>query len=280
MELHLGQTFDSEFILTEENLATHVLISGGSGGGKSKLTRLMIEQMAEQDQGCALVDTDSLTAQEAYAAIHASTKVSAERKKKTILLQPGPEKTFKFDPFDTDLTGKEYRYWLFRQVKQTGRILGRKQGQADYKEQPTRERWMGNVLWLVGTKVNGKHLGLHRALDVLRLGTPAWDRMFSKVEPYLPDQVVFDWKELRTMSFRDRRLETHSTANWFIQFFSDLVIETLSGPGEPINFRKIVSEGWTLLCDFGETSFFSKEQGEAFAAMVISSLLDAAYFVE
>jgi len=276
MEIHVGSSADAEVCLTEKELSRHVLILSPTGMGKSMLNLWMALQMVLQGLGFAMIDPDGKTVRDLLALLRQFwDRIDPVLRRKIVFLKPGYHMTFSFDPFETDFTGKKYEGWLDRSVKEVGRILARKQGLADYKEQPRRERWLANTLYFIGTNVNGRHLGLHRALDVLNVGTPAWQRLFEKVAPHLPVEVVRDWKDLAWMSPRDRTFYTESTVNWFRQFLSPLVREMFSGKAPTLNFRECIRRKFIVLADLSETEEFSKEQGEAIGGLIVHCLMDA-----
>lgn len=278
--ISLGTTWNAEIILSEEMLARHCLLCGPTGTGKSKLMESMALQIAAHGHGLTLIDKDGKTARDFFARIsECLDKISPFRRRQVYFLQPSEEQMFAYDPFETKYTGRKYRLWLPQRVETVGRILGRKQGVVDYKEQVRRERYMSDVLFLVGTKVNGKHLGVNRALDVLDIGGGAWRRMFDKIAPYLPREILVDWLELQRMSPRDRKFYTDSTWNWFRAFLChDLVKEMLDNKKQSIDFAEVIRSDGIIIADLEETPFFPEEPGDAVAALLSNEIADACYF--
>jgi len=82
------------------------------------------------------------------------------------------------------------------------------------------------------------------------------------------------------MNARDRRLETESSLNIATSFLTPFVKQTLSGKAPPIDFIQIVERGEIVLASLGETPFFSTEQGQIFAAMIVNDIEEACWFVQ
>lgn len=268
-------------LLTEQDLARHVAILGPTGMGKSKLVEGIALQLIVQGAGLCAVDKDSRTVEELMGHLKEYSEfLNPLRLWDIHFLSPSKERTFSYDPFFTKLSGQEYEFWLDRRVDTVARILGRPHGISDYRQQMRRERVLTDILYMVGTRGrHGRHLGLHRALDALDLGSDRWLRDFNLVCEHMPVEVARDLWRLHRMNARDRLHETESSLNILRAFLSPLVKEMVSGKVPPIDFTEIVRRKGIILASLGETPFFSDEQGNAISAMVINDIVDACWFV-
>lgn len=270
----LGTVGDYECVLTQKHFSTHMLLTGRTGQGKSELLRLISVQRFKDGRGFCMTDSDGKTARMTYLSC---MEVGTRAEQDSILyLRPSCESTFRFDPFQTTYTGFKRTCWMYRRVEEIGQIIGRKQGLADYKEQPRRERFLKDVLYFVGTPVKGKYMGLSRALDALDIGTKAWDRWFQGIAPELPPPIRYDWQALRAMSYRDRGFFLESTINILRQFMGPLVT-AMTQPGPSIDFHDAINRKLALIVDLEESDTSSREECEAIAGIIINEVMEAQY---
>jgi len=265
LRLVIGRDRAGNIVLTWHELVRHVLLTGKTGLGKSTLLLAIIIQLAKQRCPFGLLDPDGKTARDGYALCN-------ETRIPSVFLRPS-EKQFRYDPFKTDLTGAAYEQWLEAKITNIGTFMASKHGQADYSEQHRRYRVMQNVLYLCGTKVNGKHLGLHKALACLEFND-YWDNhIFKPVCRHLPHHVAADLYRLRYTPEVQRMREIESTINWFRHFLGG--ISEMFRPGDSLNFNRLLT--MPLFVDLEETRFFSSEQATALGAMLKNELLDECY---
>lgn len=283
MRISVGTTVHGEFVLNEDMLTEHCFICGPTGLGKSKLMELMAMQIILHGRGLTFIDKDSRTVDDLFMRIvEYRDRFTPFEQREIYYLKPSPDMLWSYDPAQTHLTGKEYDYWLARRVETVAKALGRKQGLPDFKDQPRRERVLTDVLFMVLTRgKDGKSLGLHRALDALDLmGTGDWWNLFNHVGEQLDRPIAADLVHLQGLPRRDRERETESTRNILRAFLSPVVREMLAHKAATIDLVEAVRRGATVLVSLGETPFFSAEQGDAIAAMVINDIVDACWFVE
>jgi hypothetical protein len=134
-------------------LALHALLCGPTGTGKSKLMEIILFQLALAGRGFLLNDKDEQTAAHLMARLNeAQDKFCPLQLYDIYYLKPSINMTFCFDPFAATLAGRWYGAWLDRCVESVGRILGRKQGIANYKEQMRRLRVLTDILHMIGTR--------------------------------------------------------------------------------------------------------------------------------
>lgn len=266
--------------VTERDLALHALLCGPTGTGKSKLMEIILLQLALAGRGFLLIDKDDQTAAHLTARLNEAQDAFCPLRLYDIYyLKPSTHMTFCFDPFATMLTGRQYDAWISRCVESVGRILGRKQGIANYKEQMRRLRVLTDILHMVGTRGrDGTHLGLHRALDALNMGNDRWEQLFNGVADNLPRTIACDLWRLHRTNARSRWDETESTYNILRSFLSPLVSEMFRPQAGALNPLECVRRNSIVVAPLGETPYFSREQGDACTAMLIDSFTEACWF--
>ncbi|MBX3452767.1 MAG: DUF87 domain-containing protein, partial [Planctomycetaceae bacterium] len=148
----------------DEELATHMTVYGGTGKGKSKLLELIIRQLIEQRAGVCVIDPHGDLAEDLLAWTMERYDATDKAVYRRInYFEPGSNThRFKFDPFQyNELTGESYEDWLKAKVESVARTIIRKQGEAGFEGKPRLERFLTNVLYACGVRVNanGDHLG-------------------------------------------------------------------------------------------------------------------------
>jgi hypothetical protein len=205
--------------------SAHGCIYGQTGYGKSKLLYLMLTMMLFKGLAFCLIDG----AGDLVSDLCAWLRKRAMDVGDVIVIKVSPQCLFHFDPFDAEgRTGKEYRAWLDAKVKRVAREFVRSSGQYNFNETKRMERWLKNAIYACGVDYEpGKHLGLHRMLDILNVASLDWESLFLLVAPHLPYDVANDLWELRKDSphIRDKKVE--STINRLRSFLTPMVKEIL-----------------------------------------------------
>ncbi len=148
-------------------------------------------------------------------------------------------------------------------------VLGRKEQFSDFKDMRRMSRVTEDLLYLCGTKVNGRHYGINHALHFITFSGEAWERKFNKLKSHLPIEIATDIVRLRNMPITPRDRETESTLNLFRRFLSGpLVKQVVSTDGPGFDFAEAVRKRYVVIWNFGSTDYFSKEQRDALAGLV------------
>lgn len=267
----------NENLMVHETRPRHAFFNGETGSGKSKLIEhLFWERMCKQKGGC-IIDPVGDLAEAIMARIAATKDVSPVHQRKVIYLEPSTEMTFKFDPFDTAYTGKVYDAWFPAKCESINRVFARKEGVENYREMPRRERVMVDVLEFVGrNQKDGTHFGLHQAMDSLNVHTKKWDKMFEHASKVMPDYIVDDWLLMKRMNQNQFLQFTESTVNWLRQFLSPVVRAIFTGNVPSIDFQKIIAENGVILCNLRPNAFFSRDQSNGIAGLIVNEVREAA----
>lgn len=268
MKLIVGQVGDRALVLPAEAFNTGCAVFGRPGSGKSYLLLLLLVQLIAEGEGVTLIDPDDDTASdlEAYVAEFYS-RLNPERQRQLGFFHPGTE-GIHLDPFDLDPTAKDYRNQLWIAIDELLECAARAHAIVDYQEFRRLRRIAVVFLYLVGTKVDGKHDGLQNILEWLDMGTAAWNRKYAKVRPFLPKKIVREVDRLSKLSITARERELESTRNLFFSFLSGEVISDLVSPGPSLDFRRAVRERWGLVWNLGVGEGLTREQRRIIAGLV------------
>lgn len=263
-------------------------IYGGTGKGKSKLLELMLRQIIEQKAGACIIDPHGDLVEDLMAYILDHYKTTGCKAtdpavfQRIHYLEPGSsECRFWFDPFQYNgLPGESYDDWLKAKVESVARTIIRKQGEAGFEGKPRLERFLTNILYACGVRVNpaGDHLGLGDALALLDPSHKLHKQMYSRIESKLPSEVQSDFRKVfTTNSPRQQEDWIESTINRLRSFLSPAVKSLFVGEAkEPFNFRRVIDEHGIMLVNLRRTRSFTIDQGNALGGLFINEILEAA----
>ena len=200
-------------------------------------------------------------------------------------LEPGYDVLFGYDPFRYDpahpipdhLRDNAYRAWLHTKVDRVSEIIQRKQGQTDFEGMPRLQRVLRDVLYAVGTDVDGSHLPLADAIAIIDRNHPRHSAAYHHVIRHLPDDVAADLA--RIVGYKrdeDRLRETESTLNRLRSLFSPILQAIFSRQEHTIDFRQIMQGRGILLVNLRETEYFSADQANALGGLFIHQVISSA----
>ncbi len=265
------------FDIPKEHRGRHIFFNGITGAGKSMLLFFLLWMRVLHGKGFCLIDPLGSTVERlAQKLCIYREEIGQWTYHNVHYLQPGHKMTFMYDPFRTDYTGKDYQNWLPVRIEHMIRAIARAYGQKDLHDQARRDRVLRNVMYFVGTnQKDGTHYGVHRALEVLDVNAPWWPAMFGRVRDQMPKEIAQDWIFMKQMNRNEFWKFTESTSNWLTRFLSPVVKSVFSGNRPPINFKEIVETDGIILVNLRPTEFFSREQGNVFAGLLVNEIIDA-----
>lgn len=282
LQVWLGETTDGRpVVLPDFAFWQHALLVAPTGYGKTFVMAMILLQLAlcfgmlVPDRVGTLYELMTR-----HFAAHQDSMPEGMRKRiQCISLADGFE--FSLDPFHTLYTGTKYYKWLNAQIERVKRLIARKQGQIDYKEQNRRGRVMTVILWLSAIRdpndASAAYVGFDRVDELLDMGTPAWDRIYSKKRSFLPKRITREIDRLRRMTPHQRNLETESTRNFFYQFFASDLIKDIVAPGKPVlDARRSIREDIILIVNLAEGEFTSPEEADAVSSLLLVFFFEAA----
>ena len=275
------------FRTTEEVLKTHMAIFGGTRQGKSKLFELICRQLIANDRGFAFIDPHSDTADDLLAFLSFHYQELGFLRKQIHYLNPS-ERLFSFDPFvyrpapDDPLANTEehYQYWLAAKIKDVVKIILRKQGEtAEEQEKMVRlKTWLRNGLYAVGVRQDqhGTHLPLSDIFVLLNPQHRRHEELYSKVAPFLPEQVAADFEMLRSLkTAKDLQHFTESTFNRLRDILSPLVERIFNQEAPTIDFYEIIRRNGVILASLGKSEVFHEDEALAIAGLIIREISGA-----
>lgn len=266
----------------DEELATHMAVYGGTGKGKSKLLELIIRQIIEQRSGVCVIDPHGDLVEDLMAYVLERYDGADKAVYRRInYFEPGSNACrFRFDPFQYNgLSGESYEDWLKAKVESVARTIIRKQGEAGFEGKPRLERFLTNVLYACGVRVNdqGDHLGLGDALILLDPSHPLHNPVYSRIAPHLPSEIRSDFEKVRQSKPRQQEDWVESTINRLRSFLSPAVKSLFAGEAKAtLNFRKIIEQQGVMLVNLRRTRSFTLDQGNAIGGLFINEILEAA----
>ncbi len=275
------------FYVTDEELNTHLLAFGTTGGGKSRLVWQLLREHRRNGRGFCLIDPGDLV--EDFLAECAREIFETGKKdllSKVHLVELSPFQLARYDPFrfffpkhiHPELRETVYRSWQHTKVQSFAEIYQWKQGQStDFEGMPRLQRLFINVFTGISTRVDQSRLSVGDAQVLIDLGHPEHYPVYERLKPRLPREIVADFEVLHGFkSVRDLRQETESFLNRIRSTHGPLLKEMLSGNGrEPvIDLYRIIQRGEFLLVKVGRTPFASNDQNVALAGMFIHDVID------
>lgn len=270
---------------SDEELATHMAVYGGTGKGKSKLLELMLRQIIDQRGGVCVVDPHGDLVEDLMAHVMHNYDATDERVWRRIhYLEPGSDTArFRFDPFRFKGNSKvSFEDWLHAKARSVAQAIIRMQGEADFAGRPRLERFLMNVLYACGvpTSANGDHLGLGDVSVLLDPRHTAHDAVLSKITPHLArhaPEVLSDFNKVKSGTPRQQEDWIESTIGRLRAFLTPAVKSLFSGAAaDSFVFRKVIDQQEVLLVNLRRTPGFTVPQGNAIGGLVINEILEAA----
>ncbi len=265
--------------LGDAEFATHMAVYGGTGKGKSKFLELILRQIIDQRRGACIIDPHGDLVEDLLMYIMQKKDALDPRLAKRIhYFEPGSKNCrFSFDPFQyrgSEEGDHDYEDWLKAKVESVAKIVIRKQGESDFQGRPRLERFLNAVLYGVGTRINqkGDHLPLADAEILLMSAHP----YHAKVSPFLPPEVLQDFKKVWTSKPRELEEWAGSTINRLRSFLSPAVKSLFANQTkEVLDFRTIVEEQGIMLVNLRRTRSFTLDQANAIGGLFINEVLEA-----
>jgi hypothetical protein len=276
--IETGQPLD----VAEEELTTHTVRIGRTGSGKSRAVTDHVLQLFDQNSGACVIDPHGDTTEDILG--HLANRVVTTGKKNWLkrvhYLEPSPFLCFRYNPcrffypkrFHPELLASVKAAWRHAKADRMSEVLQRKQGQSDFEGMPRLQRVLRDVLTAVLTEVHGKRLSLADAEILLDVFHPLHGKVYGKLAPNLPREVVADFEVLHSFKrTEDLRRETESTVNRFRSLFSPL-LKAIVDCELGVDLYEIVQKGHLLLANLRETPFFTHDQMLALSGLLIHDI--------
>lgn len=276
--------------LTDHELNTHILITGTTGGGKSRFLWNLIMEHIRNGRGCCVIEPGDLIEGVLGSLAHRMiTTGDRAMLRRLHVVELNPFQLVRYDPFaftlpphvHPDFEQVVYRAWQQARVQSHAEVYQRKQNQStDFEGMPNLQRNFINVFTGVSTLVGGRRLSVADADILIDLHHPDHDRVFQHLAPQLDRDVLADFDVLHAYrNVRDVRNDNGSLNNRVRSTHGLLFKEMISGNGSApsIGIADIVRRGEILLVKTKKTAYASTDQNGVLAGLMIHDVTEHAF---
>lgn len=261
----LGWASDGEVTLTEEDRESHIHILGAPGEGKSKLLELLIRQDIDRGYGCCFLDPTPY-GETAYKVLK-------------YCIKQGVQKVLLIDPHDFPVVPviNPFHYSAPANVSvgnimDTIRILWNDKG---YEGTARINRYLPAIL----RALHQSKLTLHEALYFSDKHHPVYkhrrDQILDNLHPLDSSRVILESLFSSHTSKSIFNIEFESTIRRLNPFSDDVMKLIVGSNVEPINFQKMVSDGWVILVNLYPHGVWGDEQQRLLGTLVINEVIYA-----
>lgn len=266
--------------LTEQHLARHVMVAGGTGGGKSVLTRNVCRQLAAQGRGFTLIDPHGTTAR----GVAQDLAVRGVDPARVHWIHPTAESSFCMDIFaGAPLGGSLAAYddWLVATVDRAFGCIERNLSTADQEMQKRKKRVHSNLGFCCGMGAPHNHAGYDKMLVMSNPDHPEFDAILERVRPLAMRteygrNVMLDMDQLAAMRgpklAQAREKLTESCINTLRTVLKPNLQRTLRPRPHSLLQRDVILNRHFQLLNLKAPNF-SREQANVLGGLVINSLI-------
>ncbi len=263
--------------LMETHLSRPIVITGGSGGGKTKLLELLCRQLAAQGVGFTYIDPHGDGAE----AVLRYLSVSSADPARVHYVKPRAKRAARIDPFahvPKGLSPIEYADWLKATADRLVGACLRGFSVADQEIMARLQSWLRVIFFCCGIDVRGRRLGLGRALLFTKPDRPefqaAWDTIGPRVREVDPD-TFYEIEDLRGKSDANRDRVIESSRNCIHRILRSTVVKSVFGAHAPesLDPRRVILGSEILLCNLRKTSLTSRQQMNVLGGILANLLM-------
>jgi hypothetical protein len=264
---NLGVASDSQIVLSEEDRESHIHILGAPGEGKSKFIELLMRQDIDAGYGCCLLDPSD-NGDTAYKVLKYCLKKGVD---KVLFIDPHDaqkplSKVPSINPINYDAPANVSTGNLMDTI----RVLW---GSKGFEETPKITKYLPAIL----NAIHAAGMTLHEALYFTDQNHPDYkarrEEMLDKLHPLDKDRVALE--SVFGSSKTHFAMEMDSTSRRLNPFF-DRVMQVVVGSNQnPINFQKLVKEGWVILVNLDPTRIWGTEQQRLLGTLIVNEIIVA-----
>lgn len=266
--------------LEEKHLGRPIVITGGSGGGKTKLLELLCRQLASQRVGFTYLDPHGDGAETVLRCLSATEADPA----RIHYIKPRAEQAIRIDPFahvPPGLSRIKYADWLKATADRVVSACLRNFSVSDQEMMARLQSWLRVIFFCCGIDVDGRHVGIGRALLFTKPQREEfreiWDRIGPHVQKVDPD-TFFEMEELRATSDQNRLKLIESSRNCIHRILRLNVVKSVFGTHAPTSLspRQIILGSEIQLCDLRQTDTISRPQMNVLGGIIANLMMGQA----
>lgn len=263
-----------------KHLNRPVVITGGSGGGKTKLLEGMERLFIDQGIGFTKVDPhgDGCDQVKRYCAAAGIDPGRVDE------IKPSPKRAPRIDAFEhvpPGLTDREYADWLSTTTDIYVGAFLRGYSLADQEVMARMQNQLRTILYACGVKVDGRHLGVGNALLLTNPARRGCREAMERIGPRLlklDDDAYYQLEELHSTSDYNRNKMIESTVNCLRKIFRSGTVRSMFLPSEAEAWdpRRAILESRVQLVNLRKSEFVSRQAANVVGGVIISMMQRAA----
>lgn len=263
----LGWASDGEMLLSEEARESHIHILGAPGEGKSKFIEMLVEHDIKQGYGALVLDPSD-NGDTVYKILKFCCKHGYE---KVILVDPHDVNKFSRVATLNPIHYKAPANVCVGNIEDTIRILwGSKLG-----ETAKIDKYLPAILRVL----HGSESTLYDALYFTDRTHPVYrsrrEKMMDALHPLDQTRVVLESAYSKSPTMFSAEMD--STFRRFQPFFDEVMRLFVGSNRNPLNFAKLVADGWVILVNLDSTGIWGDAQQRLLGTMVLNEVIYAIY---
>lgn len=263
----LGMSADFELLLSEEARESHIHILGAPGEGKSKLIELLVEQDILAGYGACVLDPSD-NGDTCYKILKFCVKHGFE---KVILIDPHDGYSFGKLPTINPIHYKAPANISSGNLTDTIRVLWGSRAE----ETPKINKYLPAIL----KALHASQKTLYEALYFTDQTHPAYrarrNLILEALHPLDRDRIALE------SAFSSSRhmfsAEMDSTSRRLDPFFDDVMRIIVGSNASPLNFPKLIADGWLILVNLDPQGVWKSEQQRLLGTLIINEIIYAVY---
>lgn len=260
----LGWASDGETLLSEEARESHIHILGAPGEGKSKFIEMFVEDDIRKGYGACVLDPSD-NGDTCYKILKFCAKHGYE---KVILIDPHDGYAFRrlptINPFDYDAPAGV----ASGHIMDTIRVLWG----SRVEETPKINKYLPAIL----NVLHASKMTLHEALYFTDKTHPYYklkrEAMLDTVHPFDRSRVALESAYAKPPTLFASEMD--STFRRLDPFFDDVMKLIVGSKHSPMDFPKLIADGWVILINLDPSGVWGKEQQRLLGTLVVNEIMN------
>jgi len=254
-ELGWGET---QVLIAEEDLESHIHVLGSPGEGKSKFLELLLRQNIDNGYGCCLLDPSD----NGDTAMKVLKYAISKGHKKIVLVDPHDVSSFGFVPVINPIHYSAPAPAVVGNFMDSVRVLW---GQSSFTDTPRIQKYLPAVT----ASLHSSTLTLAelRYFMAVKAYESRRQRILDSLHPLNIHRVQLE----EAFSNRYTYEAFQSTINR-LQPFLDPTMEVMLGSKVGMNFQKLIADGWLILVNLDPEGVFGQEHQRLLGTIIINEI--------